>query len=62
MQQPQIQDDILQRLKRIACAYEMSPEKMLNHILAVSLQELEGKEDEYTICIPVSREQRREQE
>jgi hypothetical protein len=52
MQQPKIQHDLLQRLARVACAYEMPAAKMLNHVLAVALDELEGKEDDYTIVIP----------
>jgi len=43
----------MQRLSRVSHAYEMSMAKMLNHIVSVALDELEGKEDEYTICIPV---------
>ena len=51
--QPKIHSDLLQRLCRISAAYEMTPERMLGIILAVSLEELEGREDEYTICVPI---------
>ena len=52
MQQPKIQEAVMQRLSRVARAYEMPVGKMLAHILAVSLDELEGKQDDYTLCIP----------
>lgn len=61
MQQPPIREDILQRLQRVATAYEFETERFLNHIVAVALDELEGREDDYTVCIPVAREQHREQ-
>ena len=51
-QQPAILDDLLWRLHRISAAYEMTPERMLNIIVAISLEELEGREDDFTICIP----------
>lgn len=54
LQQPKIHPDLLQRLRRIAAEYEMSPDKMLGIILAVSFDELEGKEDEYTVYAPTS--------
>ncbi len=63
MQQPPIRDDLLHKLHRIAAAYEMDATKMLNHIVAVALDELDGKQDDYTVCIPVwSEEPRREPE
>ena len=56
MQQPFIREDILQRLARVACAYEFETERFLNHIMTVALDELEGREDDYTVCIPVQSE------
>lgn len=53
MTQPRIDDRLMQRLARVAAAYEMTTGKMLMHILTAALDELEGKEDEYTICTPV---------
>ncbi len=53
MHQPKIEADLIERLHRVSHAYEMPMTKMLNHIVTVALDELEGKEDEYTICIPV---------
>ncbi len=49
MSQPHIDDTLMQRLARVAHAYEMPMGKMLAHVLTVSLDELEGKEDAYTI-------------
>jgi len=53
MQQPVIRDDLLRKLNRIATAYEMPATRMLNHIVAVALDELDGKQDDYTVCLPV---------
>jgi len=61
MQQPSIRKDILQRLQRVAAAYEFETERFLNHIVMVALDELEGREDDCTVCIPVERKQGREQ-
>ncbi len=55
MSQPHIDDTLMQRLARVAAAYEMTVGKMLAHILTISLDELEGKQDEYTVCMPVRR-------
>ena len=51
-QQPVIHPDILQRLCHIAACYEMESAKMLNFILSVALDELRGREDDFTICVP----------
>ena len=53
MHQPKIEADLIERLHRVSHAYEMPMTKMLNHIVTVALDELEGKKDEYTICTPV---------
>jgi hypothetical protein len=55
MSQPHIDETLMQRLARVAAAYEMPVGKMLAHILTISLEELEGKQDDYTLCLPVSR-------
>ena len=55
MSQPHIDDTLMQRLARVAHAYEMPVGKMLTHILTTALDELEGKESDYTLCLPVSR-------
>ena len=55
MPQPHIDETLMQRLARVAHAYEMTVGKMLAHILTTALDELEGKQDDYTICVPVSR-------
>ncbi len=55
MSQPHIDDNLMQRLTRVAHAYEMPVGKMLTHILTTALDELEGKQDDYTVCLPVSR-------
>ncbi len=55
MSQPHIDDNLMQRLARVAHAYEMTVGKMLAHILTTALEELEGKENNYTLCLPVSR-------
>ena len=55
MSQPHIDETLMQRLTRVAHAYEMPVGKMLAHILTTALDELEGKEDDYTLCLPVSR-------
>ena len=54
MSQPHIDDTLMQRLARVAAAYEMTVGKMLAHILTIALEELEGKQDDYTFCLPVS--------
>jgi hypothetical protein len=59
MQQPPIRKDILQRLHRIATAYEFETGRFLNHIVAVALDELDGREDDYTVCIPAQPEEPR---
>ncbi len=56
MQQPQIQAAIMQRLSRVAHAYKMSVGKMLAHILMTALDELEGKQDAFSVCLPVSKQ------
>ncbi len=56
MPQPHIDETLMQRLTRVAHAYEMPVGKMLTHILTTALDELEGKENDYTICMPVSEE------
>ena len=56
MQQPQIQAAVMQRLARVAHAYEMSVGKMLTHILMTALDELEGKQDAFTVAVPVAQE------
>ena len=48
MTQPKIHQDLMQRLARVARAYEMPVGKMLMHILSTALDELEGKQDDYT--------------
>ena len=53
MSQPHIDDTLMQRLARVAAAFEMPMGKMLAHILTTALDELEGKENDYTICVPV---------
>ncbi len=53
MPQPHIDDTLMQRLARVARAYEMPMGKMLTHILMTALDELEGKENDYTICTPI---------
>ncbi len=53
MSQPHIDDTLMQRLARVAHAYEMPVGKMLAHILTTALDELEGKENDYTICTPI---------
>ena len=55
MSQPHIDPTLMQRLARVAHAYEMTVGKMLAHILTTALDELEGKENDYTLCLPVSR-------
>ncbi len=55
MSQPHIDDTLMQRLAHVAHAYEMTVGKMLAHILNTALEELEGKQDDYTLCLPVSR-------
>ncbi len=55
MSQPHIDDTLMQRLAHVAHAYEMPVGKMLAHILNTALEELEGKQDDYTFCLPVSR-------
>ena len=55
MSQPHIDDTLMQRLARVAHAYKMTVGKMLTHILTTALDELEGKESDYTLCLPVSR-------
>ncbi len=55
MSQPHIDDTLMQRLARVAHAYEMPVGKMLAHILSTALDELEGKQDDCTFCLPVSR-------
>ncbi len=44
----------MQRLARVARAYEMPVGKMLAHILTTALDELEGKQDDFTVAIPVA--------
>ncbi len=56
MLQPEIQKALMQRLARVATAYEMTVGKMLTFILISALEELEGKQDDYTICMPISPE------
>ena len=53
MSQPHIDPTLMQRLARVAHAYEMPVGKMLAHILTTALDELEGKESDYTICTPI---------
>ncbi len=53
MPQPHIDPTLMQRLARVAHAYEMPVGKMLAHILTTALDELEGKENDYTICTPI---------
>ncbi len=53
-EQPMIHPHLIQRLNRISVAYEMEPERMLNFILSVSLDELEGRQNEYTVCVPTN--------
>ncbi len=55
MSQPHIDETLMQRLAHVAHAYEMTVGKMLAHILMTALDELEGKQDDYTLCLPVSR-------
>lgn len=55
MQQPIIREALIHKLTRIAAAYEMSAHTMLNHILTVALDELDGRQDDYTVCLPVAR-------
>lgn len=52
-EQPKIHPDLLQRLRRISAAYEMTAEKMLGIILATALEELDGMQDDYTVVLPV---------
>ena len=54
MQHPKIQEAVMQRLSRVARAYEMSVGKMLTHILITALDELEGKQDDFTIIMPLA--------
>ncbi len=54
MSQPHIDPTLMQRLARVAHAYKMSVGKMLAHILTTALDELEGKQDDYTLCLPVT--------
>ncbi len=54
MPQPQIQAAVMQRLARVAHAYEMPVGKMLAHILMTALNELEGKQDAFSVAIPVA--------
>ena len=60
MQQPKIQEAVMQRLARVAHAYEMSVGKMLAYILMTALDELEGKQDDFTVAIPVAEEDEHE--
>ncbi len=55
MSQPHIDDTLMQRLSSVAHAYKMTVGKMLAHILNTALDELEGKQNDYTLCLPVSR-------
>ena len=50
--QPDLNPILLLWLRRISAAYEMSPKKMLNLIVAVGLEELDGRQDELTVCVP----------
>ena len=50
--QPDLNPILLLWLRRISAAYEMSPEKMLNLIVAVGLEELDGRQDDLTVCVP----------
>ncbi len=52
-EQPAIHPATLQRLHFIAACYEMEPGRMLNLIVAISLEELDGMQDELTVCTPV---------
>ena len=56
MRHPRIQEAIMQRLSRVARAYEMPVGKMLTHILITALEELEGKQDDFTIVVPLAEE------
>ena len=60
MPQPRIQEAVMQRLSRVAHAYEMPVGKMLTHILMTALDELEGKHDAFTVAIPVAEEDEHE--
>ncbi len=60
MQQPTIQEAVMQRLSRVARAYKMPVGKMLAIILQTSLDELEGKQDDFTVAIPVAEEDEHE--
>ncbi len=60
MQQPKIQEAVMQRLARVAHAYEMSVGKMLAYILMTALDELEGKQDDFTIVVPLAEESEHE--
>ncbi len=53
-EQPAINTALVQRLRRVAACYEMTADKMINIILAVGLEELDGCEDDLTICVPVT--------
>ncbi len=50
----------MQRLARVAHAYEMSVGKMLAYILMTALDELEGKQDDFTVAIPIAEEDEHE--
>ena len=57
--QPAINPALLCRLCRVSEAFEMTAEKMLNFILAVSLEELDGMQDDLTVCVPAPGTRRR---
>ncbi len=50
--QPDLNPVLLLWLRRISAAYEMTAGKMLNLIVAVGLEELDGRQDDLTICVP----------
>ena len=61
MSQPRIDETLMQRLTRVAAAYEMTAGKMLTVILINALDELEGKQNTYSIGAPASPEERVDQ-
>ena len=55
-EQPTIHADLLQRLRWLSTVYEMEPGRMLNLILSVSFDELEGQADDFTVYVPTGHE------
>lgn len=60
MPQFRIDDTLMQRLARVATAYEMPARKMLSIILQTSLDELEGRQDDCTICVLIPHQEEAE--